>query len=69
MTMKYTWNRQWILQGTREDQTTNLSTLTQRWFYKNNQKNKNSFSLEELSNVPIVILLGEPGIGKSSEIT
>jgi len=66
--MKYNWYRRWILQGTREDQTTNLSALAQRWFSTSHQTATNSFSLEELSNVPIVILLGEPGIGKSSEI-
>ncbi len=66
--MKYNWNRRWILQGTREDQATNLSALAQRWFSTNSQTATNSFSLEELSNIPIVILLGEPGIGKSSEI-
>lgn len=68
MTSLYKWERRWIVQGTREDQTDNLSTLAQSWFFPSSSTNKNSFSLDDLSNTPIIILLGEPGIGKSSEI-
>lgn len=64
----YNWNRRWILQGTREDQTVSLSALTQRWFSSSSSTNAKRFSLDELSNIPVLILLGEPGIGKSSEI-
>ncbi len=68
MPSQYNWNRRWILPGTREDQETNLSALAQRWFSVSRQSTTNSFALDDLANIPVIILLGEPGIGKSSEI-
>lgn len=71
MTQKqYNWNRRWVLQGTRDNQETNISVLAQRWlsFGVDAKSSNNGFVLDELSNVPVIILLGEPGIGKSSEI-
>ena len=68
MTSFYNWKRRWILQGTRENQTNNLSTLAQSWSFSSPGTSTNSFSLDNLSNTPVTILLGEPGIGKSSEI-
>lgn len=67
--MNYNWNRRWVLPGMRETQAHNLSTLAQRWFSANHPASRNSFSLDDLADIPVIILLGEPGIGKTSEIT
>ena len=65
--MDYQWKRKWVLRGTREDQTTNLLPLD--YFGEpSGRSNKKSFTLNQLANVPVLILLGEPGIGKSSEL-
>ncbi len=45
-----------------------LSALAQRWFPVGHQSDTNSFSLDDLASIPVIIMLGEPGIGKSSEI-
>lgn len=65
--MDYQWKRKWVLRGTREDQTTNLLPLDYFW-EPSGRSNKKSFTLNQLANVPVLILLGEPGIGKSSEL-
>lgn len=64
----YNWQRRWFEQNDPDRST------DQRLFYRRHLRiggervSDNTFSLHELSDMPCVILLGEPGMGKSQAI-
>lgn len=68
MPSQYNWKRRWILLGTREDQPASAEMRLQKRLLTGRASSQTEFSLDELADTPVLILLGEPGIGKSSEL-
>jgi len=67
MGKNYQWTRLWVERGTRNVTTDDEQDYDLFWNMRSSDTTR-YYTLEELSVVPCLVLLGEPGIGKSDEI-
>ncbi len=72
--LRYNWKRFWYPRGTQIDLRDNgylpdpESTRDNSEFNIGNFYNPNIVSFETIANIPCLVLIGEPGIGKSNAI-
>lgn len=65
--MKYPWCRRWLLQGTSISHDSFGFATSNTYSYRNGYR-PGGFLLPDLNEIKCAVLLGEPGLGKSTEI-